>query len=142
MGGSVGEMHGKKIAHLIDLALQNGAPVIGLNDSGGARIQEGVDALAGYGDIFYNNVRASGVIPQLSIILGPCAGGAVYSPAITDFVFMVENNAHMFITGPDVVRTVTTKRSVQRSWVEPKSIAAAAAWLTSPLPMKSRSFKT
>ncbi len=107
MGGSVGEAHGKKIAHLMDLALQNGAPVIGLNDSGGARIQEGVDALAGYGDIFYRNVRASGVIPQISIILGPCAGGAVYSPAITDFVFMVENNAHMFITGPEVVRTVT-----------------------------------
>jgi acetyl-CoA carboxylase carboxyltransferase component len=87
--------------------LQNGAPVIGLNDSGGARIQEGVDALAGYGDIFFRNVKASGVIPQISIILGPCAGGAVYSPAITDFVFMVEDYAHMFITGPEVVRTVT-----------------------------------
>lgn len=107
MGGSVGEAHGKKIAHLMDLALQNGAPLIGLNDSGGARIQEGVDALAGYGEIFSRNVRASGVIPQISVILGPCAGGAVYSPAITDFVFMLENNAHMFITGPEVVRTVT-----------------------------------
>lgn len=107
MGGSVGEAHGRKIAHLIDLAIQNGAPLIGLNDSGGARIQEGVDALAGYGEIFYRNVRASGVIPQISIILGPCAGGAVYSPAITDFIFMVEKNAHMFITGPEVVRTVT-----------------------------------
>lgn len=107
MGGSVGEAHGKKIAHLLDLAQQNGAPVIGLNDSGGARIQEGVAALAGYGDIFYRNVRASGVIPQISVILGPCAGGAVYSPAITDFVFMVENTAHMFITGPEVVRAVT-----------------------------------
>lgn len=107
MGGSVGEVHGKKIAHLMDLAIQSGAPLIGLNDSGGARIQEGVDALAGYGEIFMRNVQASGVIPQISIILGPCAGGAVYSPAITDFVFMVEQNAHMFITGPDVVKTVT-----------------------------------
>lgn len=107
MGGSVGEAHGKKIAHIMDLAIQNGAPLIGINDSGGARIQEGVSALAGYGDIFYRNVQASGVIPQFSLILGPCAGGAVYSPAITDFIFMVENNAHMFITGPDVVRTVT-----------------------------------
>jgi acetyl-CoA carboxylase carboxyltransferase component len=107
MGGSVGEAHGRKIARLMDLAIQNGAPLIGLNDSGGARIQEGVDALAGYGEIFYRNVRASGVIPQLSIILGPCAGGAVYSPAITDFVFMVEKTAHMFITGPEVVRAVT-----------------------------------
>jgi acetyl-CoA carboxylase carboxyltransferase component len=107
MGGSVGDAHGQKIAHLMDLALQNGAPLIGLNDSGGARIQEGVDALAGYGEIFYRNVRASGIIPQLSVILGPCAGGAVYSPAITDFIFMVEKNAHMFITGPEVVRAVT-----------------------------------
>lgn len=107
MGGSVGEAHGRKIAHLLDLAVQSGAPVVGLNDSGGARIQEGVDALAGYGEIFYRNVRASGVIPQLSVILGPCAGGAVYSPAITDFVFMVEQTAHMFITGPEVVRAVT-----------------------------------
>ncbi len=107
MGGSVGEAHGRKIAHLLDLAYQNGAPVIGMNDSGGARIQEGVDALAGYGEIFYRNVRASGVIPQFSVILGPCAGGAVYSPAITDFVFMVEKTAHMFITGPEVIKAVT-----------------------------------
>lgn len=107
IGGSVGEAHGRKVAHLLDLALQNGAPVIGLNDSGGARIQEGVDALAGYGEIFLRNVRASGVVPQISVILGPCAGGAVYSPAITDFVFMVEKTAHMFITGPEVVRAVT-----------------------------------
>lgn len=107
MGGSVGEAHGKKIAHLLDLAIQNGAPVIGLNDSGGARIQEGVDSLAGYGEIFMRNVRASGVIPQISVILGPCAGGAVYSPAVTDFIFMVEQTAHMFITGPDVVQAVT-----------------------------------
>jgi acetyl-CoA carboxylase carboxyltransferase component len=106
-GGSLGEAHGRKIARIMDLAYQNGAPLIGLNDSGGARIQEGVDALAAYGDIFYRNVRASGVIPQLSVILGPCAGGAVYSPALTDFVFMVEKTAYMFITGPDVVRKVT-----------------------------------
>jgi acetyl-CoA/propionyl-CoA carboxylase carboxyl transferase subunit len=107
MGGSVGEAHGEKIAALLDMARQNGAPVIGLNDSGGARIQEGVDALAGYGQIFYRNVQASGVVPQISVILGPCAGGAVYSPAITDFVFMVEKTAHMFITGPEVVKAVT-----------------------------------
>jgi Acetyl-CoA carboxylase, carboxyltransferase component (subunits alpha and beta) len=106
-GGSVGEAHGKKIARVMDLAYQNGVPLIGLNDSGGARIQEGVDALAGYGDIFFRNVRASGVIPQISAILGPCAGGAVYSPALTDFVFMVDKTAYMFITGPDVVQAVT-----------------------------------
>ncbi len=107
LGGSVGESHGRKIAKVMDLALQNGAPLIGLNDSGGARIQEGVDALAAYGEIFLRNTRASGVIPQLSVILGPCAGGAVYSPAITDFVFMVEKTSYMFITGPDVVKSVT-----------------------------------
>jgi len=106
-GGSVGAAHGRKIARVLDLAYEQGAPLIGLNDSGGARIQEGVDALAAYGDIFYRNTRASGVIPQLSVILGPCAGGAVYSPAITDFVFMVDEIAHMFITGPDVIRAVT-----------------------------------
>ena len=107
MGGSLGEAHGRKIAKLMDLAYQNGAPLIGLNDSGGARIQEGVDSLAAYGEIFYRNTRASGVIPQISVILGPCAGGAVYSPGITDFVFMSEHNAYMFITGPEVIRQVT-----------------------------------
>ena len=107
MGGSVGEAHGTKIASLLDMARQNGAPVIGLNDSGGARIQEGVESLAGYGQIFYRNVQSSGVVPQISVILGPCAGGAVYSPAITDFIFMVEKTAHMFITGPEVVKAVT-----------------------------------
>ncbi|MBN2007411.1 MAG: acyl-CoA carboxylase subunit beta [Anaerolineae bacterium] len=107
LGGSVGEAHGRKIAHLMDLAVQNGVPIIGLNDSGGARIQEGVDALAAYGEIFHRNVRASGVIPQISVILGPCAGGAVYSPAINDFILMVEQISHMFITGPDVIRSVT-----------------------------------
>lgn len=110
MGGSVGEAHGKKIARIMDMAYQSGAPLIGINDSGGARIQEGVDALAGYGDIFLRNVRNSGVIPQITIILGPCAGGAVYSPAITDFVFMVENISHMFITGPDVIEAVTHEK--------------------------------
>jgi acetyl-CoA carboxylase carboxyltransferase component len=107
LGGSLGEAHGRKITRLMDLAYQNGAPLIGMNDSGGARIQEGVDSLAAYGEIFARNVRASGVIPQISLILGPCAGGAVYSPGITDFVCMVEKTAHMFITGPDVVRAVT-----------------------------------
>jgi acetyl-CoA carboxylase carboxyltransferase component len=107
MGGSLGETHGRKIAKLMDLAIQNGAPLIGLNDSGGARIQEGVDSLAAYGEIFYRNTRASGVIPQISVILGPCAGGAVYSPGITDFVFMAETNSYMFITGPEVIRAVT-----------------------------------
>ena len=107
MGGSVGKIHGKKIANIMDLAIQNGAPLIGLNDSGGARIQEGVNSLAAYGDIFFRNVKASGVIPQISIILGPCAGGAVYSPAITDFVFMVEGTSQMFITGPEIIKEVT-----------------------------------
>lgn len=106
-GGSLGEAHGRKIAQLMDLAYQNGAPIIGLNDSGGARIQEGVDSLAAYGEIFYRNTRASGVIPQISLIMGPCAGGAVYSPGINDFVFMVDQNAYMFITGPEVIKAVT-----------------------------------
>ncbi|WP_077919869.1 acyl-CoA carboxylase subunit beta [Spirosoma sp. 209] len=106
-GGALSETHAEKICKLMDLALQNGAPLIGLNDSGGARIQEGVLSLAGYADIFYRNTRASGVIPQLSAIMGPCAGGAVYSPAITDFIFMVENTSYMFVTGPNVVKTVT-----------------------------------
>ena len=107
LGGSVGEAHGQKVCKLLDLALENGAPVIGLNDSGGARIQEGVDALAAYGEIFYRNVLASGVIPQISVVVGPCAGGAVYSPGLTDFIFMVEGTGRMFITGPDVVKAVT-----------------------------------
>jgi len=106
-GGSLSETHAEKICKIMDLALQNGAPIIGLNDSGGARIQEGVVSLAGYADIFYRNTLASGVIPQLSAIMGPCAGGAVYSPAITDFIFMVENTSYMFVTGPNVVKTVT-----------------------------------
>jgi acetyl-CoA carboxylase carboxyltransferase component len=106
-GGSMGEVHAQKVCKVMDLALQTGAPFIQINDSGGARIQEGAASLAGYGWIFERNVRASGVIPQISVIMGPCAGGAVYSPAITDFTFMVKETSHMFITGPDVIKTVT-----------------------------------
>src|ERR1700704_3905896 len=106
-GGSLSEAHAEKICKVMDLAVQNGAPVVGLNDSGGARIQEGVASLGGYADIFLRNTLASGVVPQISAILGPCAGGAVYSPAITDFNVMVKDTAYMFVTGPDVIKTVT-----------------------------------
>ncbi|NND30955.1 MAG: acyl-CoA carboxylase subunit beta [Saprospiraceae bacterium] len=106
-GGSLSETHAEKICKVMDLALQNGAPLVGLNDSGGARIQEGVNSLGGYADIFYRNTMVSGVIPQISAIMGPCAGGAVYSPALTDFVFMVDHTSYMFVTGPNVVKTVT-----------------------------------
>src|SRR5690554_3544159 len=106
-GGSLGEVYAEKICKIMDMALKNGAPVIGLNDSGGARIQEGVVSLGGYADIFLRNTLASGVIPQISAILGPCAGGAVYSPAITDFIYMVRGTSYMFVTGPNVVKTVT-----------------------------------
>lgn len=111
--GSLGEMHSAKICKIMDLALKAGKPVIGLNDSGGARIQEGIDALSGYGNIFIRNARSSGVIPQISAIMGPCAGGAVYSPAMTDFVFMVKNSSFMFITGPDVIKAVTGEETTQ-----------------------------
>jgi len=107
VGGSLGEAHSQKICKVMDHAVRVGSPIIGLNDSGGARIQEGVDALAAYGEIFNRNVLASGVVPQISCIMGPCAGGAVYSPAITDFTFMVDHSSYMFVTGPNVVRTVT-----------------------------------
>ena len=107
LGGSLGEVHAEKICKVMDLAMKNGLPVVGLNDSGGARIQEGVVSLGAYADIFLRNTMASGVVPQISAILGPCAGGAVYSPALTDFIFMVKKTSHMFITGPDVVKTVT-----------------------------------
>ncbi|MDA1267375.1 MAG: methylmalonyl-CoA carboxyltransferase, partial [Planctomycetota bacterium] len=107
MGGSLGEAHALKIARVQDLALESMAPIVGINDSGGARIQEGVESLGGYGEIFTRNVRASGVVPQISVICGPCAGGAVYSPALTDFVFMVDGSSYMFLTGPKVVKTVT-----------------------------------
>lgn len=109
LGGSLAEAHAEKIVKIMDLAMKNGAPVIGLNDSGGARIQEGVVSLGGYADIFYRNTIASGVVPQISAIMGPCAGGAVYSPALTDFIFMVENTSYMFVTGPNVVKTVTNE---------------------------------
>ncbi|MCW5751727.1 MAG: acyl-CoA carboxylase subunit beta [Alphaproteobacteria bacterium] len=106
-GGSLSDSHARKICKIMDKAMQVGAPVIGLNDSGGARIQEGVDSLAGYAEVFQRNVLASGVVPQISVIMGPCAGGAVYSPAMTDFIFMVKDSSYMFVTGPDVVKTVT-----------------------------------
>jgi propionyl-CoA carboxylase beta chain len=112
-GGSLGEAHAAKICKIMDQALNVGAPVIGLNDSGGARIQEGVDSLAGYAEVFERNVLASGVVPQVSLIMGPCAGGAVYSPAMTDFIFMVKDSSYMFVTGPDVVKTVTHETVTQ-----------------------------
>src|SRR5690348_12840825 len=106
-GGSLGEAFAEKIVKVMDMALRYRCPLIGINDSGGARIQEGVVSLAGYADIFFRNVQASGVVPQISLVMGPCAGGAVYSPVMTDFVMMVEETSHMFITGPEVVKTVT-----------------------------------
>src|SRR5919109_3504426 len=106
-GGSLSGVVAEKMCKVMDMAVKNGAPIIGINDSGGARIQEGVTSLAGYGEIFQRNVMASGVVPQISAIMGPCAGGAVYSPAITDFVFMVKTNSYMFITGPEVIKAVT-----------------------------------
>ena len=106
-GGSLSEAHAEKICKIMDQAMKVGAPVIGLNDSGGARIQEGVASLAGYAEVFQRNVLASGVVPQISLIMGPCAGGAVYSPAMTDFIFMVKDSSYMFVTGPEVVKTVT-----------------------------------
>ncbi|PCI31730.1 MAG: methylmalonyl-CoA carboxyltransferase [Alphaproteobacteria bacterium] len=112
-GGSLSETHAEKICKVMDMAMKVGAPIIGLNDSGGARIQEGVAALAGYADVFQKNIMASGVIPQISVIMGPCAGGAVYSPAITDFIFMVKDSSYMFVTGPDVVKTVTNETVTQ-----------------------------
>ena len=110
LGGSVSATHASKICKIMDMAMENGAPVIGINDSGGARIQEGVDSLAGYGEVFQRNILASGVVPQISLIMGPCAGGAVYSPAMTDFIFMVKDTSYMFVTGPDVVKTVTNEQ--------------------------------
>ncbi|MBT3983525.1 MAG: acyl-CoA carboxylase subunit beta [Bacteriovoracaceae bacterium] len=114
-GGALGAAHAKKVCKVMDFALENRIPIIGINDSGGARIQEGVESLAGYAEIFYRNVKASGVIPQISLVMGPCAGGAVYSPAITDFIFMVENSSYMFVTGPDVIKTVTHEEVTKES---------------------------
>lgn len=118
-GGSLSNTHAQKICKVMDLAYRNGCPLIGINDSGGARIQEGVESLAGYGEVFYRNVRASGVIPQISVIMGPCAGGAVYSPAVTDFIFMTENTSYMFITGPQVIKQVTSEE------IDPESLGGA-----------------
>lgn len=114
-GGSLSERHAQKICKIMDMAMKVGAPVIGLNDSGGARIQEGVASLGGYAEVFQRNVLASGVVPQLSLIMGPCAGGAVYSPAMTDFIFMVKDSSYMFVTGPDVVKTVTNEVVTQEA---------------------------
>ena len=113
-GGSLSEVFAEKVCKVMDMAVKYGCPVIGINDSGGARIQEGVVSLAGYAEIFWRNVQASGVVPQISLVMGPCAGGAVYSPAITDFVLMVEETSYMFITGPDVVKTVTGRGRLVR----------------------------
>jgi propionyl-CoA carboxylase beta chain len=113
-GGSLSEAHARKICKIMDLAMKTGAPIIGLNDSGGARIQEGVVSLAGYADVFLRNTLASGVVPQISAIMGPCAGGAVYSPALTDFILMVKNTSYMFVTGPDVIRAVTHETGLGR----------------------------
>ncbi len=133
-GGSLSETHAEKICKVMDMALRNGAPMIGLNDSGGARIQEGVRSLGGYADIFHRNVQCSGVIPQISAIMGPCAGGAVYSPAITDFTIMVENNSYMFVTGPNVVKTVTNEEvtSEELGGASTHSTKSGVAHLTSP----------
>lgn len=133
-GGSLSETHAEKICKIMDLAMKNGAPVIGLNDSGGARIQEGVNSLGGYADIFYRNTLASGVIPQISAIMGPCAGGAVYSPAITDFILMVENTSYMFVTGPNVVKTVTneTVTSEELGGASAHSTKSGVTHLTAP----------
>ncbi|MEW6111044.1 MAG: carboxyl transferase domain-containing protein, partial [Thermodesulfobacteriota bacterium] len=118
-GGSLSYTHAMKICKVMDLAYRNGCPLIGINDSGGARIQEGVESLGGYGEVFYRNVRASGVIPQISVIMGPCAGGAVYSPAVTDFIFMTEKTSYMFITGPQVIKQVTSEE------IDPESLGGA-----------------
>ena len=133
-GGSLSETHAEKICKVMDMAMKNGAPMIGLNDSGGARIQEGVRSLGGYADIFHRNVQASGVIPQISAIMGPCAGGAVYSPAITDFTIMVENISYMFVTGPNVVKTVTNEEvsSEELGGASTHSTKSGVAHLTAP----------
>ena len=136
IGGSLGEMHAKKICKVMDMAMKMGAPIIGMNDSGGARIQEGLDALSGFGEIFIRNTKASGVIPQISVIMGPCAGGAVYSPAITDFVYMVENTSQMFITGPSVIKSVTGGGcQLPRAWRWRKPMLPRAVLRTLPARM-------
>lgn len=141
-GGALGEAHAQKIHKLMDLAETAGAPVVGLCDGAGARIQEGVTALAGYGGIFQRNVRNSGVIPQISVIMGPCAGGAAYSPALTDFVFMVRGTSQMFITGPDVVQAVTGEQITQEGWAARTCTPARPAWRTSPTTTRSSAWRT
>jgi len=137
-GGALSETHAEKICKVMDMAMKTGAPMIGLNDSGGARIQEGVRSLGGYAEIFYRNVQASGVIPQISAIMGPCAGGAVYSPAMTDFTIMVENSSYMFVTGPNVVKTVTNEEvtSEELGGASTHSIKSGVTHLTSPNDME------
>ena len=128
-GGSLSSVHALKVCKIMDQAMLVGAPVIGLNDSGGARIQEGVESLAGYADIFQRNVLASGVVPQISLIMGPCAGGAVYSPALTDFTFMVNDTSYLFITGPDVVKSVTGEDVTQQELGGAKVHTTVSIWL-------------
>src|SRR6187431_3071653 len=137
-GGALSETHAEKICKVMDLAMKTGAPMIGLNDSGGARIQEGVRSLGGYADIFYRNVLSSGVIPQISAVMGPCAGGAVYSPAMTDFTLMVENTSYMFVTGPNVVKTVTNESvtSEELGGAHTHSTKSGVAHLTAPNDME------
>src|SRR6187455_3574301 len=137
-GGALSETHAEKICKVMDLAMKTGAPMIGMNDSGGARIQEGVRSLGGYADIFYRNVKASGVIPQISAIMGPCAGGAVYSPAMTDFTIMVEGSSYMFVTGPNVVKTVTNEEvtSEELGGASTHSTKSGVAHLTAPNDME------
>ena len=132
-GGSLSEAHAEKICKIMDHAIKVGAPVIGINDSGGARIQEGVASLAGYANVFQRNVLASGVIPQISVIMGPCAGGAVYSPAMTDFLFMVKDSSYMYVTGPDVVKTVTHETVTHEELGERSRIRRNRGWRTGPL---------
>ena len=142
-GGSLSEVFAEKVCKVMDLAVKYGCPVIGINDSGGARIQEGVVSLAGYAEIFWRNVQASGVVPQLSLVMGPCAGGAVYSPAITDFVLMVEETSYMFITGPDVVKTVTGEEvSFEELGGATDARDEVRASRTSPRPTRSRASTT
>ena len=142
-GGSLSEVFAEKICKVMDMAVKYGCPVIGINDSGGARIQEGVVSLAGYAEIFWRNVQASGVVPQLSLVMGPCAGGAVYSPAITDFVLMAEGSSYMFITGPDVVKTVTGEEvSLRGARRRGDARVEVRASRTSPRPTRRRASRT
>ena len=141
-GGSLSEVFAEKVCKVMDMAVKVGCPVVGINDSGGARIQEGVVSLAGYAEIFWRNVQASGVVPQVSLIMGPCAGGAVYSPAITDFVLMTEGSSYMFITGPDVVKTVTGEDVSFEDLGGARLTRRSRASRTSPRPTSRRASRT